>query len=222
MFARKLAFKNSSASSDFRDFHSAPAHSSSSFDHFAAQVLGTPQGSTPGWFGLVFNAIRLATETMSDALVPEMIRAGGGLSAINVRVLPTRFSALGRREAPGTDQWSRRVAELVLSKDKSERRLGLWFLLNLEPYGITAAFYEGLRSDDPSYQDLCRRALVSIEPQYENYMPRLMERLRETDQNDELFEYIFKISSWVRASARLELGEERVEGNPMDKGFFDD
>lgn len=114
------------------------------------------------------------------------------------------------------------MAELILSKDKAERRLGLWFLLNLEPYGITAAFYEGLRSDDPSYQDLCQRSLVSIEPMYESYMPRLMERLRETDQNDELFDYMLKISSWVRASARLELGEERVEGNPMDSGFFDD
>jgi hypothetical protein len=192
------------------------------FDHFVAWATALPPGKTPGWLGLVFNAIRLATETMSDAIVPDIIRRGAGTSALSARVLPARYAALGRRESPGTEQWSRSVAELILSNDKSDRRLGLWFLLDPDRFGLSFQLYEGLRSDDLAYQDLCRRALISIEPLYGNYIPRLMERFKESDADDELNEYILKISMFLRAAATSELGPKRVKGNPMDDGFFND
>ena len=189
------------------------------FEHLASQMIAQPQGSTPGWFGLVFNAIRLSTETMSDSLVPELIRAGGGLSAISARVLPKRYAPFGRREIPGTDQWPKRVADLILSEKPAERRLGLWFLLNLQ---LSPAFYSGLNSDDSSFQEVCRKVLISVEPMYEGYMTRLMERLREEDENDRLEAYTIKISNQLDMSATLELGLERAEGNPMDHGFWGD
>jgi hypothetical protein len=192
------------------------------FDHFVAEATKKPVSSTPGWFGLVFNAIRLATETMSDALIPELIGAGGGLSAISARVLPVNYSHLGRHDAPATDQWARRVAELLLSSGPPERLLGLWFLVALKSFGLAVAFYEGLRSDDLAWQDTCRRVLISVEPMYESYMPRLMKLFEGADRQDELDRYIRTISSQLLMSAIAELGDERVTGDPMDAGFFED
>jgi hypothetical protein len=188
------------------------------FENLAAQLTDNTS-STPAWYGFVFNAIKLATESITEsAITASTTNHSIDVSSLNARVLPASYMAYGSLRVPDDNQWSMRVAELILSEDQNDRRMGLWFLSDLGGYSIAERLYRGITSDDEHFQSLCKRTLVSVEPLYESYMPRLIERFRETEQQDELDSYIHGIASQLIMSAMMELGDER---SPMDHGFFD-
>jgi hypothetical protein len=150
-----------------------------------------------------------------------VIQSAGGLEGLSARVLPGSHAHLGHMRPPRDDQWSLTIGGLLIADNPALRRLGLWFLLKMVP-GSILGLYDGIVDDDEPVRTLCRKALCSIEPLYEDYMPRLTQRFRETDQNDSLLEYKMSISIFALAKAKMDLGEDRLETDPMSPSFFDE
>jgi hypothetical protein len=90
----------------------------------------------------------------------------------------------------------------------------------MAPYSALG-IYRGLASDDDAMVESRTRALISIQPLYKNYVPRLMERFHKEEENDQLLDYLLNISTLLLATAANELGSERMDQNPMDLGFFE-
>jgi hypothetical protein len=87
------------------------------------------------------------------------------------------------------------------------------------PYSAIG-LYRGLQSEEQSTQAKCEQALVAVEPMYNNYIPRLRERFRETSQNEEFKAYLQNLAVYLGVMATSKLGKEAAEAGPMSPGFF--
>ena len=188
--------------------------------HFVAALSSEESKATPGWYIYVHNAIRIATEKMANDILEDIIAEAGGIGGLSARVLPASHAYLGHMKRSRTDGWALTIGRLLVAEDSVDRRLGLWFLAKMAPYSVIT-LYEGIVDDDETVKTLCRDALCSVEPNYKSYMPRLLERFRETDKEDSLAEYKMHIASYLTAKAQSELGEERMNTDPMAPSFFD-
>jgi hypothetical protein len=173
----------------------------------------------PPWAQFVLSAIDLATGHLPETFTDDLIERGQAMGGFSARVAPWELAHLLRdTTVDPSEQWMNTVIEL-LCQGRSERLIGLWYLDEHFPISCLT-LYEGLDDDDEARQELCGRALISIEPLYENYLPRLRENFREADQQDDLGGYQMHVSSWIRSSARLELGERRIALGPSHPGFY--
>ena len=174
--------------------------------------------ATVPWYRFVHSAIRLATE--SERIVLDIVDQAGGIPGISASVLgPNKH--MGHSKPVPLDVWYRTIAELILSDTSANRRLGLWFFLKLS-LNSSIAFFDGLLDDDePEVQGLYRQALISIEPRYEWYLPRLFERIREETRDGQQKQYKEQIAQYLVFKASLELGG-RSDMDPMHPDFFND
>jgi hypothetical protein len=189
--------------------------------NFISDLLGQRSGTTPNWYPHVFNGVRIAMDLLPERLMPQLLTEASTLGGLHGRVLPASLAHLGRFSTPLDYEPSRTIAHLIVSPDRNEHLLGLWFALDNDPMFALTLYQGVVDDDDDDWRELSRAALVSIEPLYEDYLPRLLERFRETDQRDELEQYIGQISMFVAMGAEEQLGENRVEGGPMSPSFFD-
>jgi hypothetical protein len=208
----------------FRELGTFRSESHPSFkqrhNHFVASLSSEKSETTPSWYIHVHSAIRIATEMMANDVLEGIITEAGGIGGLSARVLPASHADLGQMKTPRTDVWALTIGRLLVAEDRVDRRLGLWFLARMAPYSAIT-LYEGIVDDDETVKTLCRDALCSVEPIYKSYMPRLLERFREEDKEDSLAEYKMQIASHLTGKASLELGEERMNSDPMAPGFFD-
>lgn len=192
----------------------------SRFRNFA-QDLASDRGKTPGWYIHIHNAIRFASDEMSEDLIKGIVEEAGGISGLSTRVLPSTFIHEGHtRVTVREDVWWKTIAELLTAKEKKQQLLGRWLLVQLSPYSALG-LYKGLESESKESAELFKKALVSIQPLYENDIPRLKERFRETAREDQEQIYRLNIASYLTAQVVVELGEDRAQGTPMDPGFFE-
>jgi hypothetical protein len=161
----------------------------------------------------------MATNEISETALEQIIANAGGIGGLSARVLPASHAHLGHMRTPRPDVWALAIGELLVSGNPDDRKLGLWFLANMAP-GSAIHLYEGIVDEEEDVKSLCRDALCSIEPMYKSYMPRLLERFRETDKEDGLEEYKMHIASYLTGKAIFELGKERISGDPMNPSFF--
>jgi|SRR3984893_5545060 len=188
-------------------------------ERFRSDVVNLPEGETPGWALHVFNAIRLATELLPGDMLADLI-AEAHADGLHARAAPQSLSHLCRSAPVDMERcWSETTATLIVSAEPEERMLGLWFLQDMWPESVRD-LYVGLRDDDDEWRELCARTLVAVEPMYEDYLPRLLERFRETTQGGEFEDYLLSISRLVVTNARMELGQTRIDVGPWDPSFF--
>ena len=191
----------------------------SRYEHFV-QLVGTIAGPTPPWYAFVFSGVSFAVTHLPDQLLPTVVERAKESGGLHARVLPAGSSLPARHASlEKSEYWWRTIAELVVAADPYERRLGLWFLLLHWP-DSAEALYLGLLDNDANWADVCREVLISIEPLYENYLPRLRERFSETDRLDSFHEYIDSISDYLLFATMRELHPVTRETNPMSEDFF--
>jgi hypothetical protein len=182
------------------------------FEHFAAEMERAGIEDTPPWYIFVYNAIRIATQSMDATAALRLTSEAPLVRSLSARALPASLADRGHHRT-GAKIWWLSIASLLSSSDKWERDLGLWFFLDLCPHaGI--ALYDGAMADDQGTSELFRSVLISLEPMYRNYMPRLRERFRETAQEDALLDYKLNITSFLAARAAVELGHDKRTGDP--------
>lgn len=184
---------------------------------FADSMKGGSE--TPPWYIFIHNAIRIATDIMTTAQLESLLTAQER-PKLSARVLPATLMHLGHFGTVDETIWWKTMAKLLASPDNSEQLLGLWFLNEHVPMSAIGLF-DGVMSDDPEIRDLSKKALVFVEPMYEDYMPRLEERFRETEQQDQLMEYKFNISGWLAVGASRKLGKRRLAEGPVSAAFFE-
>jgi hypothetical protein len=190
-------------------------------DQFVNELLAAPTEETPSWYGFELSALDSALVQLPARLAGDVLAAASALGGLSSRVMPTSLAHLGQFAIwSHDDAWWRTIAALIVADDPNERLLGRWFLLANEPWAAVG-LYEGLVDDDEAWSSLCRDALVAVVPEYEHYLPRLLERFRETDEEDELASYLVTIAGYVSLSAMRDLGTARLHANPMQPGFFD-
>lgn len=156
---------------------------------------------------------------LPDALdeVSKLALDGDGLSA---RVLPRSHQHLGHFNVSTGQHWWAKLAGMISGPDSGLRRVGLWLLVAGLPYSALGV-YRGIVDDDQAVRTACEAALVSIEPMYASYIPRLRERYRETAMAEEFARYLQHLSVFLGAAASAKLGDAE-ELDPMDPRFFTD
>lgn len=174
------------------------------FQSFVDKLNTLPEEETPGWYLMTHNAIRMATELMSEAVLTDIASKADGGSSVSSRVLPPGYAHLGHLSDYTVERWWTRLAGLLLDNDAANRNLGLWLFCQNAP-DAAIGFYKGLLSDDDDAQRQFERALVSLQPMYESYIPRLKERFRETAQQAQFDEYLLNLSIYLVAMAEHEL-----------------
>ena len=171
------------------------------------------------WARYVYSAVGLATGAIAEDCAAEVIRRADTLGGLSARVAPRDLAHLLRPTmVDPVAQWMRTIVRL-LSSTPVDRRIGLWFVQEYSPM-VAVAMYEGLDDDDPEWQASCARALTSVEPLYESYLPTLREMLRSVEEDDDLGLYQLRISSWMTAKVRGELGEHRIAVGPSHPDFY--
>ncbi|MEU1163621.1 hypothetical protein ABZ372_24385 [Streptomyces sp. NPDC005921] len=181
-----------------------------------------PNITPPPWLAFDFTAVTLATRELPESLLPNLLIEVEQLGGINARAAPRALAHLCRAAAvPKEHHWVETVARLIASEERTDLLLGAWFLVDGFP-DVAIAIYKGLDDDDdPDFQALCRSALITLEPLYEQYFPRLTERFREEYEEDKSADYWFKMSQYATMRAIGILGE-RAESAPWAFGFFDE
>lgn len=159
----------------------------------------------------VVSAVKLIFGSIVGAVMPEVTARAEKLGGFNARVMPLQSSHLGTFGATAV-QPLRTPAELVLSRQT--RRLGLWLLHQHMPW-TAMELYMGLVDDDEDWRRTCREVLVSIEPVYDSYIPRLIQRFREEDSRDGLMEYQMQLATWLSGAITVELGARSDDIDPM-------
>ena len=144
----------------------------------------------------------------------KLIDQGGSASALHVRVMPEKYGYLANANSVRPDVGSLTIADLLLSQDPGDRRLGLWFLVD---FGDPAArkMYDGIVDEDEGIRETYQKTICSIEPMYKSYMPRLIERFRGEDRADNLEEYKLHLCSYLVAKAASKLGDDAQMQDPM-------
>jgi hypothetical protein len=175
---------------------------------------------TPPWYGMVFNAIHLATGSMADPVIARLLACDGGISTFHARALP-RHTPHACFVAYTEKVWWRDIARLITSPHTPSRRLGLWFLLEFKP-ASAVGLYEGLLDEDPDHAQLCRQALIVVEPMYEGRLSGYIVRLRQAEAQGSLMPVIFQLSSWLYAVATEQLYAHGTPTQPMDPAFYID
>ncbi len=99
-------------------------------------------------------------------------------------------------EAAGSAAGAALTVPNGLDGRESERRLGLWVLVKYLP-ASAIGLYRGIVSDEGLVREFCEAALVSIEPIYASYFPRLRERYRETAQAEEFDAYLAHLAMYL-------------------------
>jgi hypothetical protein len=180
-----------------------------------------PNITPPPWFAFVFTAVTLATRELPESLLPGLLVEAEQLGGINARAAPRALAHLCRASTtPKEHHWAETVARLITSEERADVLLGAWFLIDGFP-DVAISLYEGLGDDDdPDFQALCRAALITLEPLYEHYFPRLTERFREEYERDKFDGYLLKMSQYAAMRAIGILGK-RAESVPWAFGFFD-
>jgi hypothetical protein len=188
-------------------------------ENFIAGSEHAGHSETPPWYIFIHNAIRIAADLIGKGILTSIIDRAGGITGLSARVLPKSYAHLGRVRSPRENEWSITIGELLVSKDPGERQLGLWFLVKMAPESAIG-LYDGITDEDENVNHLCREALCSVEPMYRSYLPRLVERFRETAQADSLLEYKIQISSLLVARAASELEDQSSQYDPMSASSF--
>jgi len=189
--------------------------------NYAEQVEHFGETSVPPWYRLVHNGILLTTRSLGESFQRELLKDSPDPSSFSNRALPGQYADLGSSRAPRRDSvWTATIAGLLTASTPEERLLGLWFLVELEP-DSALALYHGIASEDPARKQLCQTALMSIEPIYRAYLPRLEERFAETARTEQESEYRLHLAEYLSTMARVKLGTARCEGTPMSENFFD-
>ncbi len=190
-------------------------------DNFVKRFTASESSSTPGWYLYIHNAIQIATEMISAEELLKLIDQRGSASALHVRVMPEKYAHLANANSVRPDVGSLTMADLLLSEDPGNRRLGLWFLVD---FGYPAArnMYDGTVDEDERIRETYQKTICSIEPMYKSYMPRLIERFREEDREDNLEEYKLHLCSYLVAKAASKLGDEAQKQDPMLMAYRDD
>ena len=169
----------------------------------------------PFWFQIIHNAIGLTIEGMSDdeALSGLLAQSNGvqGLSALSLGP----FAHHGHLNPASPFDWTRTIAKLVLSDVTSERQLGLWFLYHLGPSAAIHFYGAAFQEDEEDVRELCRNAILFIEPRYESYWNRLLERVRQEEEKDMSSQYKQRLGQYLSFSAGLKLGPECRDVDPM-------
>lgn len=198
--------------------HTHPV-SSARFERFTSLLQETDEDETPSWYILTGNAIGyLTTDFMLfDALhhIKEMAKYSDGISCA---VLPRAYLHLGHFNSPNTNRKWLKLAHMLISEDDGQQRLGLWLFVNHLP-NSAISLYKGINDEDVEVQKSCEAALISIQPIYSAYIPRLRERYRETAEEEEFDDYLIHLSGYLGAMASAKLGDfEKLD--PMDPHFF--
>ena len=186
-------------------------------EHFVSMVDDTSTIDSPPWLVYVYNVIRMATEPPTDAEFSNYPSDASESKSLSARVLPLRYAHLGNFDALRENHWVTTIARLLLGESRIYAQVSGSF--EKFPEAATA-LYRGLLEDDLGQQDLCKRALISIEPIYEQYLPRLMEQFNETAMKDQREAYISNLANYLYVTAAAELGEERVNMDPRIAEFF--
>jgi hypothetical protein len=198
--------------------HTHPAFASR-LQRFTNALSAGQDEQTPNWYLFTHNAIRFATEMMATPaldVLAEKAQVSAGLSA---RVLPRAHQHLGHFNGWGEERYWLKVADLLTSAEVSHQRLGLWFLVRMSP-SSALGLYLGLLSEDEAAQAKCQRALIAIEPLYANYIPRLRERYRQTEQDDGFDQYVLNLSTYLSGKAAHMLEKFVGTSGPMSPDFF--
>jgi len=197
--------------------HTHPV-SSARFERYASFVKRNYDSDTPDWYIHTYNAINgLTVWMLPDALhyVNQEAKASDGVSA---RVLPRSHQYLGHLNSFNVNRWWLKLANMLSSKNDGQRRIGLWLFVNHLP-NSAIGLYRGIVNEDVEVQESCEAALISIEPMYAAYIPRLKERYRETAKKQEFDDYLLNLSAYLGAVASVELGAA-TEFDPMDPRFL--
>ncbi|MCT9084120.1 hypothetical protein [Streptomyces fulvoviolaceus] len=181
-----------------------------------------PDATPPPWFLFVFTAVDLATRHLPDSLLPGLLLEAERLGGINQRAAPRVLAHLCRASTAAKEHhWAETTARLIASEDRADVLLGAWFLVDGFPH-IAIDLYKGLSDeDDPDFQALCRVALITLEPIYEHYFPRLAERFHEVYEQDKLDDYMVNMTRYATMQA-IGILRERSDSAPWVAGFFDD
>jgi hypothetical protein len=188
-------------------------------EFYAKNLSELASTETPEWYMYVYQAMRLAVDQMTEKLLADLFKVQKKKNFLSSKVLPLSLAHLGHLRKVPEDIWWRSIADLIISDNKDERLLGLWFLKIYSPISINY-FYYGVLDDDEEISNLFIKALTSIEPIYSDYLPRLKERFKETKRNETFDAYIQSVSLYLSLKIGMELGEKRENLSPTDSGFF--
>lgn len=188
------------------------------FRAFSEALDTVGPAETPRWYIHHFNAIRLATDELGSEALDDIAARCPDSSYLHAAVLPSQCAHLGHTRTFSPQIWCETVAELLTDCRPVNRKLGLWFLVEFRE-NMAAMLYEGLLSEDDAFRATCERALISVEPLYRAYLPRLRERFMEERRTGHLQEYVLNIAIPLLAKAQLELTPGGSQPDPME---FDD
>jgi hypothetical protein len=80
------------------------------FQSFVDKMSTLPDEETPGWYLMTHNAIRIATDLMSEAVLTDIASKANGESGVSWRVLPPAYAHLGHLRDYTIERWWVRIA----------------------------------------------------------------------------------------------------------------
>jgi hypothetical protein len=181
--------------------------------NFARKIDSLQSSETPRWYIYIHTAIQFATDIGTEEL-SKLVEQGGGARALNIRVMPDKYAHLANTNASRPDERALTIANLILAQEPVQRRLGLWFLSDFGSWPARN-IYDGILDEDQPVQEIYRKAICSIEPLYQSYLPRLIERFREEDREDNLQEYKQHLSEELCCKAAWKLGDDADQADPV-------
>jgi len=200
-----------------KDSHTHPTFEKR-FENIQDKIINSG-GETPKGYIFLFNACRIATQDIPNAYwreLKEYLESSNGISA---RVLPHSYQGQGSNSANIEKFQLSEYCNLLNHKDRYLQRLGRYFVsLNYPESGII--LYEGILNDDDEIAQQAELALISIQPIYRSYLPRLKERLREEREKGNLETYVMQISSYLSVYGSHNISETARKVGPMHPDFF--
>ncbi|WP_316831861.1 phage exclusion protein Lit family protein [Pedobacter aquatilis] len=178
------------------------------------------EGKSPHWYIYIHNAMQIAFRQIGYAALDNILKDGNNIYNFSARILPDSLVSYGHLKPFNEKEWVITVAKLVNSVDEKNRLTGLYLLNDRDPDSIIG-LYLALLSDDKEFYDICKKCLISLEPIYMNYFPRLLELIRQADREDRLFEYLIDGPSFhLGMKIRMQLGDIRLQHSPLHPSFY--
>jgi hypothetical protein len=178
------------------------------FDHVISK-FSSAKTALPTWLMLTYTGINLLFNIILKETSDEIMTLSNGLDDFHKKVLPMELIHCGVISQINEYHWAMTVAELILGNDPEKRILGLKLMYD-DDY-IIYSTYKGILEEEEEISDLFKACLCAIQPIYKTYMPTLIQKFINFDNENTLGAYISQISFSFRMAISSKLNGEEDE-----------